>query len=129
MKRIPEKNQRGDVCCSSRDLRSDSPAHRFAADRKSASIEILVISHTVNHGAITRFELVVWVRSSLAVFGVEKIESDCVDAAEGQFGSKAHHEIARLTGPGAVTQNQSDAQPVLRLCSINIGSNALEFID
>jgi hypothetical protein len=120
MQRIAEKHQPGEIERRvGRDLRGDPAAHRFAADRELVAAD--PITHRVDHRPVTDFQPIVTVRYAAAVFGVEKVECDRLDAAFGKLGCEAHHEGVALIRASAVTEDQTDARGVARAGGIEQG--------
>src|SRR5271166_137067 len=96
------------------DLRCDTPAHRFAADRQLTGPGDRPGLHGLDHGAPAALQSAVRIGNATAVLAVKKVEGYDVDPTLRERGRESHHKDARLVGPRSVSEDQCHTGRVTR---------------
>src|SRR6516162_4606637 len=102
-------DSRGTPSAAGCDLRSDAPAHRFAAYGQRGGFPL---AYSLDHSAEAGFEPGIRIGDATAVLCVKKIERDDVDPTRRQRCRELYDEATGLTGTCSMSEDQTDRRPV-----------------
>ena len=115
MQRIAEKHQPREISdAGGSHLGGNPPTHRLAADHQAVCARHHLWTNGRDHRAVTRLQSVVRIGNSAALFAVQKVEGDRIDAARRKSGGKLDDKGASLTRTGSGAEDQRDAGSAVR---------------
>src|SRR6266446_7543556 len=125
MQRIAEKDQSREISdAGGSHLRGNSPAHRLAANRQPIPARHHLLANSRDHRAIARLQPVIRIGNSAALFAVQKVEGDRIDAARRKSGGKLDDKGASLTRTGSGAEDQRDVGSAVRRGGIETRGHA-----